>query len=450
MGPEAYIDSHVPGMVSDLQRLVRQPSVSARNEGIEECAELVAGMLESSGADAEILRLGRGAAPLVYGEVRSASNPSRTLLFYNHYDVQPAEPLDQWDHPPFSATRVGNRIYGRGAADDKGELVTRMRAVSACLKATGDVPCNVKFVVEGEEETGSGHIAAYLRRHRRKFSCDGVVWEFGYVDTRGRPIIGLGMKGLLYVELRARESVRDAHSSLAVLVRNPAWRLVSALGTLTGRGGRILIRDWYREARPFSKRDLEIIAAEPFDEAAFRREFGIREFVGGVGGMGAKKALAGGATCNIAGLSSGYSGEGAKTVLPGSAVAKLDFRLVPGMDPARQLGRLKDHLASKGFGDISVRAFHSVAASRTPPSDPFVARVRDAADRAFGSSILSVSSAGTGPMDSFSGILGAPCVSVGSTHVFSRIHSPNEFARIDLLKKAAKCVCGIMGGLGSG
>ena len=442
-----YIDSHISDLVTDLQRLIRQPSVSAKNEGIVQCAKLVKKTLVSSGIQSEILKI-KDAAPLVYGEIKSNSNPEKTLLFYNHYDVQPAEPFDLWKYPPFAATKVGNKIFGRGATDDKGELITRIKAVSACLETTGDVPCNVKFVIEGEEETGSAHIDAYLEKYKKKFSCDAIIWEFGYVDPKNRPIIGLGMKGMLFVELFSCESVRDVHSSMAPLIKNPAWRLVEALHTIANSDGTILIKDWYKEVQPFSKRDLEIISDEPFDEAAFKKEFGIKRLILDRRGIEAKKALIGGATCNIAGIISGYTGEGAKTVLPGQALVKIDFRLVPKMNPSRQIRRLKCHLKSKGFSDIGVRVFHGLAAARTPPSDPFVGHVRDAADKAFGESILSVSNAGTGPMQLFADNLGAPCISVGSTHVFSRIHSPNEFARVDLLRKTTKCICYILENFG--
>ena len=237
-----HIDHTMPSLVSDLQTLIRQPSVSAKNEGIEQCARLVAKMLKKSGIKSEILRL-KGVAPLVYGEIQSKKNPNKTILFYNHYDVQPAEPFDLWDDPPFSGVVKGNKIFGRGSADDKGELITRIKAVDAFLQQTGDVPCNVKFVIEGEEEIGSAHVEQYLRKYQKKFSCDGLIWEFGYVDAKSRPIIGLGMKGLLYVELTAKESVRDAHSSLAVIIKNPAWRLVDALKTLRDPSGKILIKD---------------------------------------------------------------------------------------------------------------------------------------------------------------------------------------------------------------
>ena len=444
-----HVDTHMDDLVSDLQMLIRQPSVSAKNEGIEECAKLVQKLLKNSGVKSEILRLKKGVAPIVYGEIKSNQNPSKTLMFYNHYDVQPAEPFELWDDPPFSGIKKGNKIFGRGATDDKGELITRIKAVEACLKTTGDVPCNIKFVIEGEEETGSAHIEEYLKKYKKKFSCDGVIWEFGYVDAKNRPIIGLGMKGLLFVELSVRESIRDAHSSLAVLIKNPAWRLIEAVNTLRNTDGKILIRDWYKEVTPFSKNDLEIIRKEPFDEGVFRKEFGIKSFVGGKKGMDAKKALVGGATCNIAGFVSGYIGDGAKTILPGDALVKIDFRLIPKMVPSKQVSRLKNHLKSKGFSDIAIKVFHGEAAARTDSSNPFVSQVKDAADKAFGKSILNISNAGTGPMHPFAGILNAPCISIGSTYMFSRIHSPNEFARVDLLKKTTKCMCLIMDNFGN-
>jgi len=443
-----HVDSNLNDLISDLQILIRQPSVSAKNEGIEECAKLVKKLLKKSGLKSEILRLKKGVAPIVYGEIKSKQNPTKTLMFYNHYDVQPAEPFDLWDDPPFSGTRKGNKIFGRGSTDDKGELITRIKAVEACLKTTGDVPCSIKFVIEGEEETGSAHIEEYLKKYKKKFSCDGVIWEFGYVDAKNRPIIGLGMKGLLFVELSIKESIIDAHSSLAVLIKNPAWRLIEAIQTLRDSNGKILIKDWYKEVTPFSKKDLELIRKEPFDENVFKKEFGIKSFVGDKKGMDAKKAMVGGATCNIAGFVSGYTGDGAKTVLPGEALVKIDFRLIPKMDPKKQVMRLKKHLKSKGFDDVKIRVFHGEAAARTSSSEPLVTHVKEAADKSFGKSILNVSNAGTGPMYPFVDILKAPCISIGSTYMFSRIHSPNEFARVDLLKKTTKCICLIMENFG--
>ena len=443
-----YVNAHMEDLVSDLQILIRQPSVSAKNEGIEECANLVHSMLKRSGISSEILRLKKDVAPIVFGEIKSKQNPEKTLLFYNHYDVQPAEPFDLWDDPPFSGIQKGNKIFGRGSTDDKGELITRIKSVEAYLKTTGDVPCNVKFVIEGEEETGSAHIEKFLKKYKTKFSCDGIIWEFGYVDAENRPIVGLGMKGLLFVELSISESKIDAHSSLAALIKNPAWRLIEALNTIRDSNGRILIDDWYKEVTKFSKKDLEIIRKEPFDEKGFKKEFGIKSFIGDKSGIDAKKALIGDATCNIAGFVSGYVGDGAKTVLPSKAMVKIDFRLIPKMDPKKQVMRLKKHFKSKGFEDIKIKIFHGESAARTDPSDPFVSQVKEAADSSFGISILNISNAGTGPMDSFATILNSPCISIGSTYMFSKIHSPNEFARIDLLKKTTHCMCLILQNFG--
>lgn len=442
---DALVDAGMDSLVSDLQALIRQPSVSAKKTGLVECANLVASMMQRSGINSEVLYLDdKGIPPIVYGEVRSRSNPDRTLLFYNHYDVQPEDPVELWDDDPFSGKVDGNKIFGRGSADDKGELITRIKAVEYCLKANGDVPCNIKFMVEGEEEIGSVHVERYLEKYRDKLACDGVIWEFGYVDAKERPVISLGMKGLLYVELLASGPVRDAHSSLAVLIENPAWRLVQALSTMRDKKGRVLIKDWYKEAWPFTKQELAAIAKEPFDAQEFKQEYGIKKFVNNASGTGVKKALVGMPTCNIAGFDSGYIGEGAKTVLPAKARVKIDFRLIPGMVPEKQLARLKKHLKDKGFSDIEVRFIHGEAAARTSLSDPFVKMVQEAAQESFGTSVLSVSSAGTGPMYSFVKVLKAPCISVGSTFLFARIHSPNEFARIDLLNKCTKCMARII------
>jgi len=441
---ESYIDKNFSSLVSDLQRLIQQPSVSAKNLGLEECSRLVVSMMKKSGIRAEILRVKKGVPPAIYGEVKSKKNPGKTLLFYNHYDVQPEEPLELWDDKPFSGKIKGNKIFGRGSADDKGELITRIKAVESFLKTTGDVPCNIKFFIEGEEEIGSVHIEDYLSRYQEKLSCDAVIWEFGYVDEKDRPIISLGMKGLLYVELSKTESIRDAHSSLAVIIDNPAWRLVEALKTLRDSNGKVLIKDWYKEVDKFTKQDLKIIASEPFDENSFKKEYDIKKFVGNKKGIAIKKALVGEPTCNIAGFTSGYEGPGAKTVLPSKALVKIDFRLIPKMDPEKQLLRLKKHLKQNGFGDILVTKIHGEAAARTRLSDPFVKTVKKAADDSFGKSVLSVSSAGTGPMFSFVKFLHSPCIAVGSTYVFARIHSPNEFARIDLLRKTTKCMCKII------
>lgn len=440
-------------LLSDLQTLIRQPSVSARNQGLIQCANLVSKIMDKAGINSKLLYLDSEnnnneeieIPPIVYGEVISQSNPNgKTILFYNHYDVQPEDPIELWDDTPFSGKVEGNYIFGRGASDDKGELITRIKAVEYYLKETGDVPCNVKFIVEGEEEIGSIHLENYLYKYKEKFVSDGIIWEFGYIDTKDRPIISLGVKGLLYTELTAKGPSRDLHSSLAVLVENPAWRLVQALSTLRNSSGKILIKDWYKDVKEFAPEELALLSNKPFDEDEFKNEYGIDDFLNNVHGKEIGRALVGMPTCNIAGFEAGYTGKGAKTVLPSVARAKLDFRLVLNMLPAKQIERLKNHLIQLGFEDIEVNLIHSVPAARTPVNDPFVKIVETAAREIFGNSIIDLSSAATGPMHSFMKILECPSISIGSTHSFSRIHSPNEYARIDLLNKATKCFVNII------
>ena len=262
--------------------------------------------------------------------------------------------------------------------------------------------------IEGEEETGSAHIEKYLKKYRKKFACDGIIWEFGFVNSDNLPVVSLGMKGMLFAEFTVRGPKTDAHSSLAVLIKNPAWRLIEALHTMRAPDGRVLVDDWYKDAKKITARDLKFIAAESFDEASFKKEYGISQFVGGRRGDDAKAQLVGGATCNIAGIHSGYQGRGAKTILPSIAVAKVDFRLTLGMNPAKQRTRLLKHLQLRGFSEIKVKVHHAEAASRTNPDEKFVTQVCNAADSAFGGHVLSISSAGTGPMHQFASIFKMP------------------------------------------
>jgi acetylornithine deacetylase/succinyl-diaminopimelate desuccinylase-like protein len=454
----SYVETRKEDLIADLQSLIRQRSVSARKQGLEQCAAVVAGIMIKAGINTRILNLPKdgnlddpssAAPPIVYGEVktkRKTNGPARTLMFYNHYDVQPEDPIELWEHDPYEGVIEGEYIYGRGSSDDKGELVTRIKAVEYYLKCFGDVPCNIKFLIEGEEEIGSVHIGKYLARYHDEFSCDGVIWEFGYVNEQNIPIITLGMKGLLFVELTAVGPNRDAHSSLAVLIENPAWRLVQALNKLIDSTGKILINDWYKEVRNLTESEKAFLQTESFDEIRFKTEYGINSFLNNVQGTEIQKALVSMPTCNIAGMISGYTGEGAKTIIPSTANVKIDFRLVPEMNPLIQFERLKKYLAENGFDErsLKVRFLHGEAASRTNVNDPFVDSVSESAREVYGDAKISVSSPATGPMDSFSKNLNVPCISIGSTFIYSKMHSPNEFARTDLLLKTTKCMCGIM------
>lgn len=446
---DIFLNGKINELASDLQKLIRIPSVSARNQNLEECAKEIAEMMKRIGISSELIYLDSDekntVPPIVYGEIKSKSNPSgKTILFYNHYDVQPEEPVDLWEYGPFEGKIDGNKIFGRGASDDKGELITRLKAVEYLLKHTGDVPLNIKYLIEGEEEIGSDNISKYLKKYSNKFTADVIVWEFGYINQEEKPIISLGMKGLLYVEMTAQGPSRDIHSSLAVLIENPAWRLVQALSSLVDKNGRILVKDWYNEVKELTEDEIRIVENQPFDEESFKKEYGIDSFINDLSGKNIKKALVCNPTCNISGLNSGYIGEGAKTITPAKAIVKMDFRLVPNMDPELQFERLKKHLVDNGFEDICVIRINGVPAARTEIGNPYVKVIQKSANEIFGDSVISISSAGTGPMYDFNNILKAPCISIGGTYIFSRIHSPNEYARIDLLEKTTKCMIKII------
>jgi acetylornithine deacetylase/succinyl-diaminopimelate desuccinylase-like protein len=229
-----------------------------------------------------------------------------------------------------------------------------------------------------------------------------------------------------------------------VLIENPAWKLVQALSTLVSKDGTILVKDWHKEVKKLTEEEVKMIENEPFDEESFKKEYGIKKFVNNTSGKNIKKALTSEPSCNISGLVSGYTGEGAKTILPSKASVKIDFRLVPDMDPKLQFERLKKHLEENGYGDIQITNIHGESSGRTEINNPYVKLIQESANKVFGDSIISVSSAGTGPMYDFINILKVPCISIGGTYIFSRIHSPNEYARIDLLEKTTKCIITII------
>ena len=431
----ARIDSNKEKAVEMLKDFASQPSVSASGQGIRECSVLAGKLLADLGAEPKTYDIGEG-SPVVAGEIKSRSNPGKTILFYNHYDVQPPEPLDLWESPPFQPTIRDGRLYGRGVADDKGELVGRVSLVRAFLEARGDVPCNFKFLFEGEEEIGSIHLHEYLKRYPDIFKADSVIWEFGGVDARERPNVVLGVKGIFYVQLSAKVATRDAHSSLGAVVENPAWRLVAALDSIKKRD-RILIPGWYDDVRPLTPEEKALVKQQPYDAPSVKKDLGIREFIGGMGVQEAKLALVGKPTCTICGLYSGYTGPGSKTVLPSEAFAKIDFRLVPDQDPDDLHRKLVKHLARQGFSDVKVTYSEGEKAKRTPHNAPIARAARDAAAEVYSTRpVVTVSSAGTGPMYLFE----APCVAIGGGSAFSHAHAPNENLRLDLFVRGMKWV----------
>ncbi len=455
----SLVDEKMDDLVSDLQVLIRQPSVSAINEGLEECALLLAKMMNTAGIRTELLYLSKpknlktkdgdsddenqvNIPQLVFGEVKSKSNPlGKTILFYNHYDVQPIDPIEKWDEDPFSGKVDGNIIFGRGSSDDKGELITRLKAVEFFLKQTGDVPCNIKFLIEGEEEIGSPNLNKYLLEYDERFYCDLIIWESGYIDKKGRSIISLGQKGILIVEFNVQGPVRDVNSSLAVAIENPAWKLIHILSQLYDVHGKILIKGWYDDIGQFTNKELEQIAKEPYDEDELKKEYGVNKFINNSSGFEIKKSLVIDPTCNISGLFSGYANNGVKNIIPSTAIAKMDFRLVPYMDPKKQFNKLVTHIRSKGYSEeeLKITFLSGGPGYRTPLNNEYVNLVIFAAKKIFNDVILNISSSGSGPMYSFKKFLSVDSICIGSTILPNKMHSPNEFTNIDLLKKTTKC-----------
>ncbi len=425
-----HIDRNVQAYLDLLARLVRQPSIATQGVGIEECAELVAQMLQEAGARVEVLRLPH-AAPLVYGEFPGRS--AKTLLVYEHYDVQPPDPLGEWVSPPFEPTVREGRMYGRGVADTKGNLAARLCAVEALRRVRGELPVRVKFLVEGEEEVGSPNLGRYADAYPDRFRADGCLWESGGKDHHDVPNLYLGVKGICYVELVARGANRDLHSSMATIVPNPAWRLVWALSTLKDRHENVLIEGFYDDVEEPTPQEMDWLRriAATRDDPALLRDLGIERFLLGLSGVELLKRHLYQPTCTICGLVAGYTGEGSKTVLPKVARVKIDFRLVPRQTAADVLHKLRAHLARHGFADLEVVPMGLEDPARTPPDAEIVRVVAEAAREVYGREpVIYPLMAATGPMDVVCGRFGTPAVGTGIGYPGTNVHAPNENIRI--------------------
>ena len=438
---DKYIEQHMDGWVQELTELCAKPSVSARHEGIEECAALVAELLGKRGLDTRVEPSSGHPVVLAHGEgVRS----DRTMLFYNHYDVQPPEPLELWDSPPFQATVRDGRLYARGAKDDKGELLARLAAIDAMLAVDGSLPCRVTWLVEGEEEVGSNSLPEFVDRHADELHCDAAIWEEGGIDSKGRPQISLGARGLLYVELRVRTLARDGHSGGANLLPNAAWRLVWALSTLKDQSERVLIPGFYDAVRAVSPRQQELLEKLPSQEDEYKQAFRLERLLLGRTGV-AVSAAPFDPTCNIAGLTGGYQGPGSKTIVPAVASAKVDFRLVPDQEPRDIAEKLRRHFDSEGFTDIEIEILGPERPGVTDPDAPLVRMCAQTAEEVYGKpALLTPLMGGTTPKYLFTE-KGVPVVAPGVGFGASNLtHSPNENVRLLDFKNAARHVARLL------
>lgn len=421
-----WIEAHRDEAIADLQRLVQQPSVSAQNIGLAECAALVVELMHNDGLDATAHAIPDG-PPCIIGHMPSRSS-RKTLLAYAHYDVQPVEPLDKWVYPPYSATIADGRLWGRGATDNKSGVMAFIKAAKAWRQTRGDLPVGVKFITEGEEEIGSIHLGPFIEANPELVRADAMHCLDGGVHPSAMvPDIDLGLKSVLFIEMIARGANADIHSLNAPLLPQPAWELVRALNTLVDDQRRILIDGWYEGLWTLGEEEMEQLAAnaQRLDMNKLKEEWGIAQFALGREGVDALRARAYEPTCNIAGLTSGYQGPGSKTIVPNEARAKLDMRLPPLIDPAKAVARLRAHLVKHGFGHIEVHVMGGM------PEPPYKISVKEEISQAIIKAATTVFGAppvvnGVSAEGTILKHVWMPTVLTGFAQPDCNLHAPNE------------------------
>jgi len=430
------MSNYINEFIELLKRLIKYRSLAInKNECYGTVKELLK-MLREIGFDVEIIEYPE-ANPVVLASLKGKSD--RYLLFYNHYDVQPVEPFSEWNSDPFELTEKSGYIYGRGVGDNKGNIVSRFIAVKQVLEEEGSLPYGVKFVIEGEEEAGSPHLKEMLISKREFFSdIVGVIWEFGGFNRDGSITVTLGLKGILYIELRARRLKRDAHSALAVLLPSAAWNLIGFLADLKAcnlekissfHDNIIDVREIISEIR---NEGHEIA----FDPQSLMEEFGISEFINGLTNEEALIAYYGNPTFNINGLITGYVGRGTKTVLPAEASVKIDFRLVPNQDPLK-ISKEFCELAKKYNIDCMV---HSMTEPTfTDFKNQFVQEIIRKLSEIGERIKIAPWSPASGPMHIFTKYFNLPIVAgIGVSYWGSGHHAPNENIRLSDVERVIK------------
>jgi acetylornithine deacetylase/succinyl-diaminopimelate desuccinylase-like protein len=424
-----WIDNHRDELVAELQQLLRQPSISAQGVGLDECAELLQRQMVNDGLpDTRILPVD-DAPSIVYATEAAADPDAKTLLCYGHYDVQPPEPLEKWVDPPFSAAIRDGVIYARGATDNKSGVLAFVRAAQAFREVRGAPPVNLVHFYEGEEEVGSPHLARWVADNKELCACDASIGLDGGVHrTSFKPEIHLGIKAILAIELHVKSHGIDYWSGRAQLLqaRSASWRLVHCLSSIFSPDGRILIDGWYDDLLPPDDDDLYYLRQElaHFDRKELARQLGLTADFPYDDDLELLKAIHYGASCNIAGLGAGYTGEGMKTIVPAEATAKLDFRCPPNLEPVDQLKKLEAHLQKHGFEDVEI-IVHTARANpyKTPVAEAISQSVIAAAETMWGEEplVMGVSTQGTIMIN-----VPHPAVLSGFGAAENNLHAPNE------------------------
>ncbi len=444
-----HIERNVDRSLETLFALVRQPSVSAQRLGFDRAPHLVAEVFERHGFDSEILDAPNNSLPSVYGFAAADHEAHRrarqvsgvddsdaappTLMLYVHYDVQPTDPIELWETDPFEPTRQDDRLYGRGMSDDKGNIVARLAAINAFRDEWGGLPCNIKIFAEGEEESGSPNLPGLIENHKAKLNADACIWEGGGRNAQNRPLIYLGLKGVLAIELSVSLLHGDAHSSYATVLPSATWKLVNALNSMKDpTDDRILIEGFYDDVRDSTPAEDDALANLPDDSDEWRETFGNASFVAGLGSEDLSRKHLFMPTANIIGIDAGYQGPGMKTVLPAKASAKMDFRLVPDMRPYDIFKKIRRHLDRHGFEDVELNLISGVYPFRTDMSSKWAQMAIQTSEETYGkSAVVYPTMAGSGPMYDFGGVLGIPITSAGIDHPSHKIHAPNENITIE-------------------
>lgn len=434
-----YIDQHFDEHLAATQRYLRQPSISAKNLGIQECAEMTAEMLQGLGAEARLVPL-EGGNPVVYGRLTSKST-DRTLLVYGMYDVQPVEPLEAWESPPFEANVVDDRIVARGALNTKGPLMAFIHAVHSIQAVTGDVPVSMVFLIEGEEELGSPHLPQFIEKHVDELeTADAMYFHLPFEIVKGRPQVWLGCKGIACFELEAKTLLTDAHSMAAPVVNSPVWRLIWALNSMRGADERIVIDGFYENVRPPTDEDERLLTdlLDVWGPSAFKAMYGITQFREGLSGVDFVREEIFAPTLNIDGFLAGYTEADIKTIVPASAMCKMDIRLVPDMTVQEVLDKVRAHLKRHGFEDVELRILAGYPPARTSVKEPVV-RAAIQAIRGLGAEPKVVPMMpGSAPQSMFSAPpLSLPFVISGLGHGFL-MHAPNEYFEVEGLRSCEK------------
>ena len=428
----SYVNEQKDRFLKELITFLQKPGISTTGVGIEETVRFLFDELTRLGFDSRVLTL-ENANPVVFGEAGDPSAPV-TLCIYGHYDVQAPDPLSEWHSDPFKPEVRNGLIYARGATDDKGNLFANIKAAETVLALFGRLPIHLKFLFEGEEEVGSPNLKRYLETYQDLLKADATLLCDRGIHESGRPQIYLGNKGLVSVRVDCRRVRRDVHSGHAPLIPSSVWDLVRLLGSLKNEHERVQVPGHYDNVVPPSEEELGLLRNIPFDPENFKQKYGIRKILAPGGPVDQLQALLFQPTCNISGIQAGWIGQKPKTIVPATASAQLDFRLVKrqGLDEIKE--KVTRTIESSPFGPFDLRVQGEFEEYRVAPSDPWarlaIETAREVTEK---EPVVWPLLDGSGPLCFFPRYIGGPTfiIGLGAPFETANTHAPNENIGID-------------------